>query len=69
MNKFSVTTWLAAQISRFLPGPLLGSGRKTPRYRRQWKTFAPWLSGALIAPFAVFLVSKAANLFRRRRER
>lgn len=56
MKRLFSPAWMSAWLAGLLPRSLFNVGRKTPWYRRSWMTYAPWISVALITPFAVFLI-------------
>lgn len=64
MKKLFAPTWLTAWVTGLLPDHLFFLGRKTPWYRRGLRDYGFWAAGALIAPFALFLLWKGIAALR-----
>ena len=64
MKRFLTPTWITAWFMGLLPNGVFGLGKKTPWYRRIPTAYAPWVGGALMAPFAIFLAWKGVSLLR-----
>jgi hypothetical protein len=52
----ALATWLTTVLRSRVP-----FGKKTPWYRRTVAGNVPWIAPALMAPFALFLLWKAAS--------